>query len=338
MRFISRYLKQILTGIFAVVVAMLMLTHPAPHSRILNIQDYLITVAGIISAFVIAYLSSKIFNLRSERTNRQVEIDNLSNKLTNFRRLLFYVMRSSNFWIHYDDITQFKKQYPGLNYARLHNQTDNSDKLSTQFWLEEKHISHSTIDLYTAMEALYGDPNFTDGLPWATDKAIRFNYTVDELYNYYSPSNMIWYLLEGRFEKHGKGQFHDSNISPLFADDVTETLVRIDTKYKGKDFHREILAEIGAEFHELYLTQLIELTQYNTGVPKSLQATFNSLFVIMMSGVLLPIIIQSLDIPNSLDTILTLLCVWVTSLALVLFLWDFYSFLRQDIHTVNNET
>ena len=43
--------------VVGIALALLFVLFPAPADRILNIQNYLITVGGIMSAFVIAYLA-----------------------------------------------------------------------------------------------------------------------------------------------------------------------------------------------------------------------------------------------------------------------------------------
>lgn len=327
----------ILLGLFGILVGWLLLVFPAPADRVLNIQNYLITVGGIISAFVIAYLSSKIFNLRSERAVRQIEIDKYSDKLTHFRRLLHYVMKSRDFWNYYNDISKFKKKYQGLTYEKLHS--GESDELVTKFWLEEKELSSSTIDLYCAMEVISGSYQSESGISmtWHTDKSARFDYTLEELSEYFDPCNQIWYYLDGRYAKHGKGRFNDTGIWALYENEVSDLITRINSKYKGKDFHREILAEIATDFYEFNLPRLYDLTRQNVGVPKSLLKTFNSLFFIMTFGVLIPIILQSLTVSDSLNTTLTLILVWLTSLGLLNFMLDFYKFLSDEIHLSGNQ-
>lgn len=331
-----KHKSEILIALIGLALAALFYKFPAPSERILNIQNYLITVGGIISAFVIAYLSGKIFNLRNERENRQVEINKYSEKLTNFRRLLYYVMKSRDFWVRYNDIAAFKKKYPGLNYERLHSQ-QGDDELSRKFWLEEEELSSSTVDLYLAMEAIYGD--IEDGvMPWATDKSVSFNYSLDEIAKYYDPSNQIWYYLDGRFAKHGAGRFNDTGIWRLYESNANQAMAKIDTIYNGKEFHRLVLAEIGSEFYALYLPKLFELTEKDTGIPRSLLKTFYSLFAIMIFGVLLPIIIQSINISGDLNILLTLIFVWATSLSLLKFIFDFYEFLDEDVHVVQSSS
>lgn len=324
----------LILGLFGLLVGGLLILFPAPADRMLNIQNYLITVGGIISAFVIAYLSSKIFNLRSERAARQIEIDKYSDKLTLFRRLLFYVMKSPDFWNYYDHIAKFKKKYSGLTYSRLHRQSEEIDELVTKFWLEEKELSSSTVDLYCAMESIAGsaDPEKGYMMTWHVNKAARFDYTLDELSEYYDPCNQIWYYLEGRYGKHGQGRFNDTGIWMLYQNDVSDLMARLNPKYRGQDFHRAILAEIASEFYEFNLPRLYDLTRQNVGVPKSLLRTFNSLFFIMLFGVLFPIILQSINVNDGLNVSLTLVFIWLTSLGLLNFMLDFYKFINNEVH------
>ncbi len=335
----KKRISYILLGLFGLFVGVLLFLFPAPADRILNIQNYLITVGGIISAFVIAYLSSKIFNLRSERAVRQIEIDKYSDKLTQFRRLLLYVMKSSDFWNYYGHIAKFKQKYSGLNYERLHRYSEEKDELATTFWLDENELSSSTVDLYCAMECISGsaDPESGYMMTWHSDKSARFDYSLDELSQYFDPCNQIWYYLEGRYAKHGHGRFNDTGLLILYKNDVSDLMARLNPKYKGQDFHRTILAEIATEFYEFNLPRLYDLTRQNVGVPKSLFRTFNSLLFIMFFGVLLPIILQSLNVNDCLNVTLTLIFVWLTSVGLLNFMFGFYRFIYNEVHLMTEK-
>jgi hypothetical protein len=108
-------------------------------------------------------------------------------------------------------------------------------------------------------------------------------------------------------------------------------MTRLNPKYRGKDFHRTILAEIATEFYEFNLPRLYDLTRQNIGVPKSLLRTLNSLIFIMIFSVLFPIILQSLSLIDYVNTTLTLIFVWLTSLGLLNFMFDFYKFLNNEV-------
>ena len=316
------------------IIGILFYTFPAPHDRILNIQNYLITVGGILSAFVISYLAAKLFNIKSEREQRQKEIDLHSEQLTAFRRLLYYTMKSHKFWERYDDIRKFKAKYPTLNYQRLRSQVGD-DPERRRFWLEEEEISQNTISLYTAMEEIYGDDN-TGVSDWVFDRAIKFNYSLEQIEKFYEPSNQIWYYLDGRHGKHGAGLFNDTGLNLLYVNGYNEFVSKIDTKYRGKEFHRLILAEIGTEMYEIILPRLHELISLNTGIPKSLLGTFRNLIYITTFGVLLPIIIQSIDIAPKLDTFFTLTCVLLTTIGILNFILEFYLLLEHEVQVNKN--
>jgi hypothetical protein len=333
-KFYRKYRKELLLGVTAAILAVLLFYKPAPHERILNIQNYLITVGGIISAFVTAYLSAKIFNVRQERDNRQSEINTHSARLTDFRRLLYFMLSSREFWLHYEDIRKLKIKYPGMTHARLRGQPLDAEALKVY---EDNELSFSTIALAMAMMELYGDPDKERNLAWALDKSVTFDYSIEDLLKYHDPCNQIWYYLDGRFAKHGRGRFSDSEINPLWRPYIEELLYKLEPKNKGKDFHRIQLAELAADMYGFTIPTLLRLTRKNIGIPNSLIQTFKSLFIIMAFGVILPIVIQSIQLSDKIDTLLTLFCVWVTVLGLASFLFDFFSFLEEDVHVVQKK-
>lgn len=320
--------------VVGIALALLFVLFPAPSDRILNIQNYLITVGGIMSAFVIAYLASKVFDVRRERSAIKAELDVLSEKLTLFRKLLFYVMKSRDFWVHYDDIAKFKSRFPSLTYARLHTMGDDPER--QQFW-DSKDISSNTIELYLAMEEITGKLGDYGQIPWVYDQAAKFNYSRGHLAQCYEPSNQIWYLLEGRFAKHGYGRFNDTGIWVGFAAEARDCMARIDERMKGKDFHRELLASIASDFHDIHLPWMHVLISENIGVPSILQSSFRSLFVVMVFGVLLPIILQALSVSDTVNIVLTLFFVWVTALALLSFMQGFSRFLQEDTAVIKEQ-
>ena len=316
-----------------VALALLFTLFPAPADRILNIQNYLITVGGIMSAFVIAYLASKVFDVRRERSAIKSELDVLSEKLTLLRKLIFYVMKSRDFWVRYDDITKFKERFPTLTYERLHTMGDDPER--QDFW--DSDLSNNTIELYLAMEAITGKLGEHGQIPWIYDRAARFNYSREQLAQCYEPCNQIWYLLEGRFAKHGNGRFNDTGIWAGFTGEARDCMARIDERLKGKDFHREHLASIASDFHEIHLPRMHVLISENVGVPSILQTSFKSLYVVMIFGVLLPIVLQSVSVPDKVNVLLTLFFVWVTALALLSFMQGFSRFLHEDTAVIKEQ-
>ena len=314
-------------------MALLFIFHPAPPDRILNIQNYLITTGGIIAAVVIAYLSSKIFNLRTERFIAQGQIDELSQKVTLFRRLLFYILSSDQYWVHHLDISSFRKKYPNLDYHKYH---DNANEEAVQAHENEKDKSLTSVDLYLAMLAISG-PIDQPGrpYPWQLDKSITFRYTYEELSGMCDPCNQIWYYLDYKYHKHSKGLFNDTTVSPLYQDDVRAVLGAIDAKYLGRDLDRHVLSEIATEFYGNIIPTIIRKILGNIGIPKALLGLFISLVFIIFTSVIFPLSIQAIDISDNLNVAFTLFLVWLTTGGLLAFLILFYKFLEEDLHLGN---
>jgi hypothetical protein len=239
-------------------------------------------------------------------------------------------MHSRDFWVRFNDIAKFKKEYPDFDYERLRGSDE--DPLRYKFHLEQTEISQGTIALYTAMEAIY-DNKEKYLVPWAYERTATERYDINDLSKYHEPCNQIWYYLDGRFAKHGKGLFNDEGLNIMDKENFQERLSIADIRHKGKDFHRLLLASLGSEFYEFVIPKMAELINQNTGVPKGLLKTFYSLLSIMLFGVLLPIILQSISVSNCINTTLTLIFVNLTTLSLVYFLFEFYDLLSEEINT-----
>lgn len=332
---VKQYRKQIILAAIGILLATLFISIPAPADRMLNLQNYLITVGGIISAFVIAYLAAKIFNIKSDRESRQKEIDKLTDRLTAFRKILYYVMHSRDFWVRYEDIAKFKKTYPELTYGMLRD--SETEAVPEEFWAVQK-ISRSTITLYLAMEEIYDEKRKGSFIPYAYDRMASFKYTLDDLAKFFDPTNQLWFYLDGRFAKYGKGLFNDEGLYQPLKENFREELPLADIKENGKDFHRLLLAKLGTEFYEYVIPKMWELIKHNSGIPITLLKTFYSLLAIMIFGVLFPIILQSIKVPNAIDVFLTLSFVLCTSLSLVYFLLEFYDLLHDELHPNANRS
>lgn len=325
----NNYLKLFTILSIGIILIILFFKIPPPYERVLNIQNYLITLGGIFSGIVIAYLSGKIFQIKSERERRQIEIDKLSNKLTAFRKIIGLLKESRNFWKNYEDISRFTKKYPKYDYYDYYNkciQIDPSLK-----------VNESTILLYLAMNRIY-DVKDVRIIPFEYkkyDETIR--YDIEQLQEYYYPCNTIWYFLEGRYEKFGKNSFADIKLN--YNDDIIfkELIAIIDKTQKNKDFHREVIAKLGSDFAEEVIPRMIELISLNTKIPNSLRMSFFSLVYIVTFAVLFPIILQSINVCSNIEVILTLIFVLLTTLFIINFLFNFYTFIREEVETNVNK-
>jgi len=331
-------LKYLVLFVVAATTFFLFYQYPAPADRILNIQNYFITVSGIISGIVIAYLAAKLFNIKQERENRQLILNKLSKKLTSFRRVLYCIIKSYNFWVEYDKLKQFKREFADLNYQRLHKQGTKTDALKAKYYAQQDdlQISDTTVDLFLAMEAIYGEGEFDTFGDWVFSPNIHFNYSIEELERMSEPANQIWYYLEGRYGKHTEGLINEKGISKLHENNLYLWVSEIDPKFQMKDFDRRLIGDIANEFYTTYIPHLIQLTERNqASLPKSFNILFWNLITIFGIGVIFPLFIQCVSLSNSNNIALTLSAVGIIVVAFVNLIFDFYIIMNREIHPIN---
>ena len=320
-------------SLFLVALLLLLLykKYPISVSRIATVQNSLITVSGIISGVMIAYLSGKIFSISAARSIAKVDLDKFSVKLTAFRRLIYFVYKSRNFWIKYDNIQNFKKNYPTLDYYIFNDQmSDNKEKKLFFQDVSVNKYSINSIHLYLAMEAIY-KPDTKRLFPAILNDAVHLNYSMDEIDSYMDASNTIWYYLEGRYEKHGKGLFDDQHIDrTLWEDAINSCIEKIDITKKDSPLDRELLAEFGSKFYGETLPKYYTLTSNNTGIPKRTISMTNCLVVILLFGVIVPLLYQGVGNETRLFADLTSISVSITILAILYFIFDFYQLLEEE--------
>lgn len=297
--------------------------------NITSIISNIITVSGIFAGIVIAYLLSKIFQIRGEREQRKVEIDKYSKKLTSFRKLLHYVMNSYEFWVRWDDIKKFENQYKGVDFDELHNQVGES-KNSSRFWLEEKGLSRTTVDLYQSMKAIFDNPDRTP--IWVYDRTAEFNYSIDQLRKYYEPSGQIQYYLQGRYAKHTHGLINDKEINRRDVHRIREHASSIDSMFRNQDVDRNLIANVANEFYEIYIPKLLDLTILNhKGMSSGMKQMVISILMILLFGVVIPLLISITPYNIIIGSLIIKLMVSSIVVLLLNFISEFISIMNSEL-------
>ena len=178
------------------------------------------------------------------------------------------------------------------------------------------------------MEEITG--NVDGDVSWVYDRVYSYKYTLDYLHRISTPSNQIWYYLEGRYAKHTDGLINDKKMSPIY-NEVNQLPAEIDPKFKDKEFDRHLLAAISTEFHEVYIPQLINLTELiQKGVSKSMVNMMITLVLILVFGVMIPLLIQMLSIDEYCEQLLTFSMVVIVLVGLTNFIFDLFRLHRRE--------
>jgi hypothetical protein len=301
-----RLIKLQILAIIALLTAIVLVNYPIPTDQISTAFSDLMEVSGIISGILIAYMSAKVFQIRNERLERSEKIKDISDKLTAFRKILHRVVNSQDFWEAYSDIREFKNEYTEATYFDLHD-FERESEAAEALWTGGNRWHSSSIDLFLSIEAIIDDDN--EPIAWTFDAGYEPTYSLDQLRNYVEPSNQIWYYLYGRYRKHMQGMINDNEIHVMYQSDLSELVARIDPEYKEEEFTRHLLADIGADFHAVYLPKLLKLTRLNTrGVTQNTALLFINLSVIIIFGVLIPLLTQSTSFSRPIELALFIFC------------------------------
>ena len=314
--------------VVALLVAVVISRWPSSPERISSVYSDLIAMSGILAGIGIAYIVSKVFQLREERSRRLSKIQVLANKITAFRKLLHRVMNNRDFWLRYTDVQTFKSKYGNVSYHDLHDH-ESMDSELFNFYDDNDIESRGTIDLYLAMKEIVDEANGPHA--WPYDAGYEPVYSLDEVVKYYDPANQIWYYLDGRYGKYMQGRIKEDGFT-RYEDNIIRFATEVDEKYRNQSPNYRMVASLGADFHAVYLPKIARLIRLNEqGMPMQVYAISVLLSIIMCFGVLVPLVMQSLDNGLPIHQYILLSCVSVVAASVVGLLLYTFQAIRADI-------
>lgn len=329
-------LKWVIGIVITVVVLAAFCRKPYDMDDLKDAQSDLISASGILAGILIAFLSTKLFQLADDGNKSRIILNEYADKLTQFRKLLFRVMKLHDFWVYRGDITRFKKEEPTATFHDLHGDVKESKALRKKFWLDEEEnpIHHTTIDLYLAMEEITSNSD-KNGY-WVYDANTHYEYELEYLRRAEMPSNQIWYYLDGRYPKHTKGQIKDTGFSTFELDDLNSLIASIDPKFQEREFDRVVIADIGTYFYKDIIPKMIRLTQRRAQrLTSSIASMLMSLILVMVSGVFMPLVFEILNLGET-ERLTTAVCVTTVIISLVVFLIDLMGLALDDEQSITD--
>ncbi len=268
--------------LFAVFFINLFVCFPITKDMYANLLENTLTVSSIITAIVFAFLFSKVFQIQSEKEKRQIKIDNLSFKLSNFRRLIYHIFSDNKFWKDYSVVNKFKKEHPDLTFNIVHD--DKNDYVPT-----------TSEDFYLAVNELV---NINHSEFWIYNTTQKISYSIDEIAKFHKPINQIWYYLEHKWLKFGQNHFNEQLIidkSDNFT--IIELIKSIKNEQIQQNIDRHKIASICDYFYNKIIPDLYELKDENAkGLPFFTKSLLLSQIIIMIFGVIIPLTLTTLNL------------------------------------------
>ena len=323
----------------AVLIYLFNRFHLTKEEEITQLLNNIIQFSGIFSAILITFIVSKVFQIRQERIERRKEIVKFANKATDFRRIARVLKNCWGFW-NKDMRSKMDNYYKELSFFHVHLwDYDNEEKkyspelkkLRNEF-LNEEGLQGSY--LYLDMKSLVLDDYHT----WQLELYDRYDYDYTyskEILKKWSGAhsgNNLWYCLDHKWHSY-KGCFNFSALRQHDQDEIVDLCKKINPqKYRNSKFDKDLLASIGSEFDGYILPRLSELTYYNTlGFPPSLNFLLLIMFLVIISGVLLPLLMTSIKVDKEILLVTSNFAVGILCMNLFYFLFKFRKILNNEI-------
>jgi hypothetical protein len=298
-----------------------------------QVLNGLFQFSGIFSAILITFIISKVIQIRQEKLERKKEIIQLSNKVTDFRRIARIIKDSRDFWDSKQLDTFRKVNYKNINlfHIRIPKYEDSHKDLIRQLHAEKY---KDGFYLYFDMKSLV----LNHRNRWQLDLYDQYDhdktYTIDILENWIMAhsGSYLWYCLENEYQDY-KHCLFPQNIHQHDQKQILSLCKKINSdKYMNSHYNTDLLVSIGNDFTGYLLPKLYDLTSLNEQrLPKYVSLLIYLLYVTMITGVLLPLIMISLKVNFTLLLIISSLGVGVLGLSLVLFLLQFKNILENEI-------
>lgn len=274
-----------------------------------EILTILISTASIIVAIIITYLFSKLFTEKTIRIERKKEIDSLSIKITDLRRIAHRIRRMHEFWKFKDTNVKsiIDRKYPTLTYEEYRS--------------ENRIKKYSPEEILVINEELYG----TDGqaylaLKGLEDGASDFsfynevnpqNYSIDDISRYKAYSNSFWYLLENSDD----AIVNFKNIHSFWLNIISELYFKITGRHIDEINYKSQIKDLLSEYDNVVFEKHAYLTALNSDIfPAAFKNSFlNMLIYVLIVLASLFVFILNVDFRTSLIMTISIVSLFMTN-------------------------
>lgn len=304
-----------------------------------QLLNNLIQFSGIFSAIIITYVVSKVFQVRQERIEQRKEIVDLSNKVTDFRRIARVLIQCHNFW----DSTMRNKmngEYKAIDYFLIKDwdyENQNKKSLRGLRELRDKFFDDSGVNgayLYLDLKSLILEDydNFHLDLYNRFDNDNTYSFDILQKWVRCNSGNTLWYCFSHKRHAY-RDTFDLTAIRRHEEQEILHLAKKIDPeKFGNSKFDGDLLGDVAGDMDSFYLPRLYDLTYYNTlGLSGTLNFLLSILFLTIVSGVFVPLFLTSIKMDLDILMIASSISTSILCLSLFYFLLKFKKILNNEI-------
>ncbi len=262
-----------------------------------SILTNLLTVNAVFSAILITYLFSRITWSKERKLETLKESISLSQKLTDFRRILnkltyyYKVWADDNAAKSLIDHGKFKHiDFYDYKLSMISDYEPKNKKLIRELY-DHQNFKEGESTLYLAMVSLVRNRN---NPRYEYQEELYKDFEHNGLYNIKAVEKWlnceifgsIWYWLD---QNNNYISYHALNNDKEY---ILSAASRINKKYEGHDLNNDLLKELSDDFNSHYLKELhIRLKELTKGVTDLNLLIITLITVSLVFGVLLPFIL-----------------------------------------------
>lgn len=322
-------LPLILSGVLVISLGYLLWSKlnrtPEFISTLNSILNTALIVSGILAVVIMFYLATIVINLRNTRNSIVSDLDNVTQKMHNFRNIIDLLYRSK-MWL--PGLKQYlDEEYSNLNFFEVKEFYKGYSKLAIEF-LQENHPYQDTENLYLEFKALLltspKEKIVTENIryPRHYDKAI-----VEKWLEHKCGSG-LWYYFGYKFATY-KSALDLEAVYERHQDKIMTLAQSIDSEvFEDSSFNEVFLSKLGEYMNKDVIPKL---HQFQTFAAQKLPKMVNYIFIIfitlVISGVLLPLVYQLFE----LHPFLAIISVSITIGIIFYITTSFYQFLTNEI-------
>ncbi|UXP32485.1 hypothetical protein N6H18_00655 [Reichenbachiella agarivorans] len=251
-----------------------------------DINRILITSTGIFSAMVITTLMNGINRLYQEFDRARERIIPLTQKLTHFRKALYYLLNSPDIWGNEVDssyLRRLKENFPAINHRTRLNAFEEPD--SRHGIVNDPNFESRTTRLYLSIQSIV---NIPFGGEISFIETIEHKYTFDELHNQHEAFNNIWYFLA---HKPARVNVSFGNIGQILKEPFSKDLMHLVNSEEVESFNAKMLWDISSDFYQKDIPAILTNMQIVLqGIPRVFKFLFAELVILISFGLIMPLL------------------------------------------------
>ncbi len=257
-------------------------------------------LSSIIAGIVIAFLASKIIQIRQEKIALKPSLWELTRKLHYFRKIIHEVFYNYDFWPK--ELPNYIKQnYSDLTYYDVRDiiYVDKEITEEARKFIQDEKFGEIKKQVYLEMKSFLLPLRIFDETVYSEfDVELMYSSSILDKWQEYDCGNMIWYLFENKYNLY-EGQFNFNSFPSSKQKEIELLSRKIDKeRYENIEFGPDLLGKLGSQIDLDIIPKLNRLQhEFEQGLPKILKFMYSILSSMLLFGVILPVIIKLLDFP-----------------------------------------